>query len=398
MENEKPAWGIQSKFLNDVFVMPSVIYSIAMPLNRGGMGTIAWHACRGLDQAGLLRATLAPETDAAGMLGPRARALPWVFQKTMRVMNRLGWHRVKDDFFDRWASRWIEPGMDYYGWMHQSLACIRKCHRGAGRAWVDRGSVEPQLQRRWLVDEYARFGLKRDPMHPQTVERMVREADEADAIVAPSTLVADSYRAAGYRPCKLLVNPLGVDLVPVADDPPQDKIGVLRVAFVGQLSIQKGVPDLLRAWQKLRPRAAELVLAGIIPDDERSVIKPLLAETPAVVWKGHCADVPALLRTCDALVLPSAQDGFGMVVLEAFAAGRAVLVSDRVGAQDCVTEGKDGSIFRFGDQRAFAEKLEWLLQDRARLQQMGQAARATAARHTWKAYGERLATFIQHAA
>ncbi len=370
---------------------PLVLYSNAMPLNRGGMGTIAWHACKGLRDAGLLRLVLAPETGAAAELREYARGLPWMFRKGMAVMNRLRWHRMHDDFFDRWASTWLQPGMDYYGWFNQSLACVRACHEGGGRTALDRGSVEPRLQKRWLVEEYARHGLRSDPMHPLTVERMVREADETDMVVAPSSLVADSYVAAGYKPCKLRVNPLGVDAALYGNGKKREEHDCLRFVFVGQLSIQKGIPDLLRAWKKLAPAKAELVLAGVIPSMESGVIEPLLRDAPRVTWNGHCTDVPALLRKCDVLLLPSAQDGFGLVVLEAFASGLPVIVSDRVGAQDCVSEGKSGLIFCFGNENALAERLKYFLDDPGRAGFMGAVAREAAKKYTWESYGRRVA-------
>lgn len=371
--------------------MKPVIYSVAMPLNRGGMGTIAWHACKGLRDADLLGLALAPEAAAAGELADKARDLPWGFRKIMSAMNRLRWHRMHDDFFDRWASTWITPGADFYGWLHQSLACIRACHEHDGWTAVDRGSVEPRLQRRWLAEEYKKHGLTRNPMHPLTVERMVKEADEADCIVAPSRLVADSYVAAGYKACKLAVNPLGVDLPVVPAEEKREPRDSFRFAFVGQLSIQKGLPGLLRVWKKLAPPIAELVLAGVIPPEESVVIEPLLRDTPGVKWDGHCHDVPALMRSCDAFVLPSAQDGFGLVVLEAMANGLPVIVSDRVGAQDCVSEGKSGFIFRFGDADALADRMNEWLNDPANARFMGAVARDAARKYSWEDYGKGVA-------
>jgi len=366
-----------------------------MPLNRGGMGTIAWHACNAMMEAGLLHRVIAPETGAAGRLEPLAQDLPWPFRKAMAAMNRLRWHSAHDAWFDRWAASRIESGMDYYGWMHQSLACIRRCHQGGGRAWVDRGSVEPRLQRRWLVEEYARHGLRRDPMDSRAVNRMVQEADETDFVVAASTLVARSYREVGYPESKIVVNYPGVDLKVFGGVERREPQNRMRFVFVGQLSLQKGIPDLLRAWKKLAPSDAELILAGVVPPGEESIILPLLRDAPHVTWKGHCQDVPSLLREGDVLVLPSAQDGFGLVVLEAFASGLLVIVSDRVGARDCVIEGKNGFIFPFGNEGALGERLAWCLKERERVREMRKEARETAGRFSWEAYGQRLVSFFK---
>ena len=136
------------------------------------------------------------------------------------------------------------------------------------------------------------------------------------------------------------------------------------------------------------------MLAGIIPDREQVVIQPLIQKARHLVWNGHCKDIPALMRDCDVLVLPSAQDGFGLVVLEAFACGLPVIVSNRVGAGDCVSNHETGFIVPFGDERALEEKMDWFLQDRSRAQQMRTAVRHAAERHSWEAYGKRLVSLF----
>lgn len=367
-----------------------VFYSVAMPLNRGGMGSIGWHAARGLLRGGRLAAVASTEVGAAGSLAEFARGMSWPARRGMALLNRLGFHHAHDVLFDRWVAGQVPPDADFYGWMNQSLVSISACRAAGGRSFVDRGSVEPRLQRQWLREQYARFGLLLDPMNSRSVARMVREAELADAVVVPSRLVERSYLEAGHPAERLRVNPLGVEAeryLP-AEGPRQG--GLLRFAFVGQLSIQKGIPDLLPVWTRVAGHGVELVLAGTVPAVERAHIEPVLRRSRRVEVLGHCDDVAGLLATCDVLVLPSAQDGFGLVVLEAMACGLPVIVSDRVGASDCVEEGKNGFVFRFGDNGALADRLKWFMADRSRALGMRAAALETARRHSWEAYGQRL--------
>ncbi len=122
------------------------------------------------------------------------------------------------------------------------------------------------------------------------------------------------------------------------------------------------------------------------------MILPRLRGASNVTWNGHCPDLPSLLRTSDVLVLPSAQDGFGLVVLEAMATGLPVLVSDRVGAADCVREGITGLTFPFGDEDALADRIGWFLADRGRAGAMSPEALTMARQHAWEKYERRLAS------
>jgi glycosyltransferase involved in cell wall biosynthesis len=375
--------------------MSQIIYSVGMPLNRGGLGTIGWHAAMGLHRGNRLKGIITTEGGSAGELSAYVREFPLLFQKANSVLNRLQWHHWKDSFFDRWAASWLEKGVDYYGWMNLSLACIRKCHRLGGRTWIDRGSVEPRLQERWLSEAYHQHGLSVDPIAKHTIRRMIKESEETDYIVCASSLIAESYFEAGFKPCKLLVNSLGVDGTQFTPRGPREGGCPIRFVFVGQLSIQKGVPSLLKAWKKLKGSAVKdrkmaLILAGVIPPQEKSVIEPLLKEVPDVIWNGHCAEVPKLLSECDILVLPSVQDGFGLVVLEAFATGLPVIISDRVGAKDCVDDGRNGWIFPSGKDDALADQMRWFIQDPSRIEPMKTAALKSAQHFTWEGYGSRL--------
>src|SRR2546425_1208140 len=86
--------------------------------------------------------------------------------------------------------------------------------------------------------------------------------------------------------------------------------------------------------------------------------------------------LPAVYATCDLLVLPSEYEPCAVVVVEALACGRPVIVSDEVwrGRQDVVSVGETGFVFRTGDVEGLTNIFREVLKDRERLELMGQAA------------------------
>ncbi len=91
-----------------------------------------------------------------------------------------------------------------------------------------------------------------------------------------------------------------------------------------------------------------------------------------------------LYRAADLYLMPSKFDTFGMVVLEAMAAGLPVIVSDRVGAKDLIDEGKNGFILdSHGGPEAMASRIRLLL-NRNRRNAMAGEARATALSNGWE--------------
>jgi glycosyltransferase involved in cell wall biosynthesis len=86
---------------------------------------------------------------------------------------------------------------------------------------------------------------------------------------------------------------------------------------------------------------------------------------------------------CDALVLSSASETWGLVVNEAMACGRPCIVSDKVGCgPDMIVSGETGDIFAVGDVGALAGLLALYAKDRARLEAMGEGARKMAHRNS----------------
>jgi glycosyltransferase involved in cell wall biosynthesis len=158
--------------------------------------------------------------------------------------------------------------------------------------------------------------------------------------------------------------------------------------YVGQISHRKGVCVLVEAARRLRRRPVEFhVIGGIVSPD-------VLENLPEnVQWKGprlHVG-VAETMRQADLFVLPSIEDAFGLVVLEAMASALPVVASDHVGASELITNGKDGLIVAAGDAGALANAIETLLERDDLRTRMGNAARARVEQgFSWDDYGDRI--------
>ena len=94
-----------------------------------------------------------------------------------------------------------------------------------------------------------------------------------------------------------------------------------------------------------------------------------------VVFAGACDDVPALLPALDVFVLPSLTEGLSIALLEACAAGLAVVASDVGGNPEIVHDGVSGRLFHSGDGATLCALLDDLLGDAAQRDRLGTAAR-----------------------
>jgi phosphatidylinositol alpha-mannosyltransferase len=174
--------------------------------------------------------------------------------------------------------------------------------------------------------------------------------------------------------------------------PPVARLGEpLRIAFVGQAVERKGLPVLLRAFEGLRTQVpAELTIVGSTTEE----IAPLVQDGDGITALGRVDDDArhAALVGADLLCAPSlGGESFGMVLTEAFAAGRPVVASDIAGYRDVVSDGRDGILFPRGDATRLAETLRDLALDPQRAAALGVEAARSAERYAWPRVAERVA-------
>jgi starch synthase (maltosyl-transferring) len=197
-----------------------------------------------------------------------------------------------------------------------------------------------------------------------------------------------SREVAQLDPARLTVIPNGIDpgLLDAALPVPRAKIGVADDAFlalsVGRLDVQKGIPDLIEAAERVieqRPNW-HLVLAGDGPN--RDWLLAQLAERPLlranVHWLGHREDIPGLLKAADLLVHASHWEGMPNAVLEAMAARRPVVGTSVEGTEDLVVPGQTGWLVQPHDVTALSQALVEAADSADRGRRYGEAGRLRA--------------------
>lgn len=151
------------------------------------------------------------------------------------------------------------------------------------------------------------------------------------------------------------------------------------VGVVGRLTEQKGHAYLLDAFAEVIQAlpSAHLLVVG---DGE---LRPALEQQAArlglqdsVTFTGRREDVPRIMMALDVLVMPSLWEGFGLVLLEAMAAGKPVVASRVSAIPEIVVEGETGLLVPPADPKALAQALLVILVDPTRAVGMGHRGRA----------------------
>lgn len=204
--------------------------------------------------------------------------------------------------------------------------------------------------------------------------------DQVDAYIALTESGRQKFIQGGLPANLLLVKPNFLIETPAPGGSPAGAGG--HALYVGRLTREKGLLTLLEAWRGPdgHPLGARLPLK--VAGDG-----PLLAEVQRraaglegveVLGQQSREEVGALIRGARCLIVPSEwYETFGLVVLEAYAAGVPVVASDIGSLSSLVEHGVTGRHFRPGDPADLRAQVEALLADPAALSRLGEAARRT---------------------
>lgn len=231
----------------------------------------------------------------------------------------------------------------------------------------------------------------------------------ADAALARADLVAAMHSA--DRECLAAVVPaerLAV-LAPFLDASrflqasriPRREGDPIRLLAIGMMREGAKLASyrLLAAALDRLPGSARFTLTIVGDGPCRAEVETLLARHP-VTFTGAVAgdDIPALCASHDIFVWPAIREAFGLVFLEAQAAGLAIVGGDTFGVPDIVAHGATGLLSNEGDAAAFAQNLAALVSDPARAADMGLAAREhIRERHTLSSGADSLHGLLEQA-
>jgi 2-deoxystreptamine N-acetyl-D-glucosaminyltransferase/2-deoxystreptamine glucosyltransferase len=223
----------------------------------------------------------------------------------------------------------------------------------------------------------------------------------ADAVVVLTARTAAALCADGLAPERIVTIPSGFepslfagargDVLPGVDHP--------RIGYVGRLASQKRADLLVQAFHRMR-RPACLVLVGSGPEAPR--IRHLVVQGPSadrITMAGfveHTA-IPAVLAALDVLVLPSAYEEMGSILVEAMAAGLPVVATAVGGIPEVVRDGETGVLVPPADVAALAEALDRLVADPGLRARLSDGARARAGAYSWPRLAEQVADVYRRA-
>lgn len=218
------------------------------------------------------------------------------------------------------------------------------------------------------------------------LDRYMGKLDERIAVSSAARHFVSTYFPGEYR---IIPNGVDVDFYANAKPFPEFQDGKVNLLFVGRVEPRKGAMYLMKAYAQIRMRHpnTRLIIAGRGPEigDLRRFARD--RELADVFFAGRVSDEDKarFYKTADVFVAPSTgQESFGIVLLEAMAAGRAVVASDIHGYKRVVQRNVSGLLVEPKDPDALAEALERLIVDPDLRRRLGDAGARRAPEYDWQ--------------
>ncbi len=270
--------------------------------------------------------------------------------------------RWQDAGFDRWVGSALEPCDFLHGIPGQCSEAFRAAKRlgaktvlnhatGPVRQWV--GKMRPEYEAGGRDIE------KETPYDAAYFERELEEYALADFHCVASTLVRDQLVEERIAAEKIAVVPYGAEGA-IFHNSGTARNGGFRILFAGMAGLRKGIPTLLEAAAGFGGGNATMEFFGdVLPEVERA-LEQYSGNVPLKLHGSVSQERLAQeFRQGSVLVLPSLEEGFGLVVVQALACGLPVIVSEAVGAKDLIQHRVNGSIVPVKDVAALASELSW---------------------------------------
>jgi len=371
-----------------------VLFSFPLRLGADRICGIAWQQVNGLAAAGAdvlvfpasVSKPVRPDVRVSQTLARGKLRLPYRIVGTMRACalhDRIVARRLKK----------LAGKIDIiHAWPLGALETLKTAAKLGIPTVLERCNAHTGFAMDVVQKECDRLGivLPPDHEHAYNAAKLHKEEEEyrlATRLLCPSDFVVRTFLDKGYPREQLARHIYGYDeKVFYPSNEPRDPKRGLTMISVGVCAVRKGLHYALEAW--LRSAASKdgtFLIAGEFLPAYREKLASMLAH-PSVKVLGHRNDVPDLMRKSDILVLPSIEEGFGLVITEAMGSGCVPLASDA--CTEICSHMKTGLMHHVGDIDALTQHITMLHEDRGLLQRLRAESLRTAPEITWTAAGQ----------
>jgi glycosyltransferase involved in cell wall biosynthesis len=373
-----------------------VLYSFPHKLGAERICYTAWQQVNGLAAAGaeilLFPGALSRPVPRGVKVRPTlARGKIRVPYKVLGGMRTIALH---DYIVSRRLERIASQIDIVHAWPLGAQRTLKTAKRLGIPAVLERPNAHTRFAYEVVREECSRLGVALPPGHEHAYKEDVLRIEEEEyelayRLLCPSDFTVKTFLDQGFPRERLLRHFYGCDeKTYYPAERAQLTRGGITVLFVGVAAVRKGLHYALDAWlQSSAHHDGTFLIAGDFLPAYAKKLAPMLSHRSVRVL-GHRSDVAELMRTSDIMILPTIEEGFGLVCTEAMASGCVPLVSEA--CTEICKHMENALVHRVGDVQALTQHITMLHGDRALLERLRTVGLQKVPEITWTAAGRGL--------
>jgi glycosyltransferase involved in cell wall biosynthesis len=300
------------------------------------------------------------------------------------------------ELFDEFSEKKLKKCDLFIGWSSFSERTLLKAKSFGAKTVIERGSSHILFQNNILKLEYEKNNIKNGVLpHPRIIEKELREYESADFVMVPSTFAKKTFIEQKIQTKKILKIPYGVNLLEFY---PQLKIdNKFRIISCGSVSIRKGSHYLIRAFQELNLKNAELWFVGEIQPCIKSILNIILFNPNIKFFKPVSQKkLMWFYNQSNAFVLPSLEEGMPTVLLQAMACSLPIICSINSGGGDLISSSEGGFVLNSITIEEIKKSILYIYENIENAKIMGKNnLKKIQNNYTWDNYGSNIISTYQ---
>jgi glycosyltransferase involved in cell wall biosynthesis len=289
-----------------------------------------------------------------------------IFKKLIQIL-----HNIKAIYIDKRSSNFLDNS-DVFLSLSGSGLETGKLFKKRNKIYIcERASTHILEQQEILRNEYLKYNIHFN-IDAWTIDRELKEYNEATFVLVPSNFAKDSFLK--HKIHNLEVIPYAANLDKFYSLPKEKNKKYFDILYVGSLSLRKGLPYLLDAYNNFKHPNKRLHLIGTKSEDFYLFKKKINFENTKIYGHVPHEKLVEKYNMADVFILPSIEDGYAFVITQALACGTPVISSTNTGSSQLVTDYQCGYVVPPMDSSSILEKLYELNDNKYLLEKFSQNA------------------------
>ncbi|WP_075506033.1 glycosyltransferase family 4 protein [Candidatus Pelagibacter communis] len=301
-----------------------------------------------------------------------------IVRKTINILP-LKYRRIfigfLNEIYDLIVSFIIPKNFNVFiGWSSVSLKTLKKIKNKNKLTFIEKGSIHIKDQNEIMQKEYKKYNINYPKILSSSIKREEEEYKLVDKITITSNFVKKTFNKRNIKN-KFFLNPVGVNAKNFNFNKKKIQLNNFNILYVGGITIGKGLPYLINAFNDLNLKNSKLHLVGKSEKYIKNLVNRI--NNPNIILHGHknIKELKKFYQFSNIFCHPSPQDGGPLTLIQSMLNETPAIITLNTMSKDVIKNGVDGFIIKPFSTNEIKKKLLFAFKNKKKIALMGKKAR-----------------------